>query len=125
MISFHLPLPSFSSGKLLDKCSKFLKTLSFLSQRLPLRSWRLAAPQLHEGGNKENATKRQVAIDMKRAAKPLLFTRLLLIILGKNRYNLMTMVLIPLLHFGVDVIGSTVALGAALSLLILVGHRRH
>ena len=102
--------------------------MSFLSQRLPLRSWRLAAPQLHEGGNKENETKRQVAIDMKKAAKPLLFPRTLLTEISSSwgkTGNLMTMVLIPLLHFGVDVIGSTVALGAAFSVLTLVELRRH
>ena len=102
--------------------------MSFLSQRLPLRSWRLVAPQLHEGGNKENETKRQVAIDMKKAAKPLLFPRTLLTDISSSwgkTGNLITMVLIPLLHFGVDVIGSTIALGAAFSVLILVEHRRH
>ena len=102
--------------------------MSFLSQRLSLRSWRVAAPQLHEGGNKENETKRQVAIDMKKAAKPLLFPRTLLTEISSSwgkTGNLITMVLIPILHFGVDVIGSTIALGAAFSVLILVERRRH
>ena len=65
---------------------------------------------------------------MKKAAKPLLFPKILLTEISSSwgkRGNLMTMVLIPLLHFGVDVIGSTVALGAAFSVLTLVELRRH
>ena len=65
---------------------------------------------------------------MKKAAKPLLFPRILLTETSSSwgkTGNLMTMVLIPLLHFGVDVIGSTVALGAAFSVLILVELRQH
>ena len=66
---------------------------------------------------------------MKKAAKPLLFPRTLLTEISSSwgkTGNLMTMVLniIPLLHFGVDVISSTVALGAAFSVLTLVELRR-
>ena len=64
---------------------------------------------------------------MKKAAKPLLFPKILLTEISSSwgkTGNLMTMVLIPLLHFGVDVIGSTVALGAAFSVLTLVELRR-